>query len=298
MRPHQWVKNILLFVPPVAAGAIFDVAGWLNALLAAIAFSLTASSVYVSNDLFDLVSDRHHPRKRFRPFAHGDLPIPAGLAMAPLLLALGLALGAAAQVGWIVVLYVVLSSSYSAKLKEYPLVDVFLLASLYTIRVLAGGMASGHPVSLWLLGFSCFLFLSLGFVKRVAELQPLLAAGRRGAVRRGYESGDVEILRTMGVAASFASGLVMVLYVQSMAASDLYSNPVLLWAVVPLLLLWQCRLWLATARGYMHDDPIVYAAKDWVSWLVGTLLAATLLAAKLTPPLAASGVLLPPAHQL
>jgi 4-hydroxybenzoate polyprenyltransferase len=214
------------------------------------------------------------------------------------LLACGLALGVFVHVGWIIVIYTLLSSTYSAKLKEFPLVDVFILASLYTIRVLAGGLAGGHPVSLWLLGFSCFLFLSLGFVKRVAELQPLLDQGKRYAARRGYEAGDVGILCTMGVAASFASGLIMVLYVQSVTASGLYSNPLVLWAIVPLLLFWQCRLWLSTARGYMHDDPIVYAARDWVSWLVGIMLVVTLVLAKVLPPLATSGILLPPAHEL
>lgn len=284
MRPHQWSKNMLVFIPVIAAGAWGDLAGLGQALLAFLAFCLTASAIYVWNDLSDLGADRRHPRKRKRPLAHGDLPVLAGLALAPLLLLTGLGVSALAGVLPVMAAYAVLTSLYSFKLKELPLVDVFLLASLYTIRVFAGGVASGYAMSLWLLAFSCFIFLSLGFVKRVAELAPLAEAGGSRVARRGYMARDAGLLGAMGVASSFASGLVLALYVQHLAGSGLYGNPVMLWGLVPLMLFWQCRLWLSTARGYMHDDPIVYASRDWVSWVVGALCLFTLVTARLPAP--------------
>jgi 4-hydroxybenzoate polyprenyltransferase len=154
-------------------------------------------------------------------------------------------------------------------LKERPLVDVFVLAGLYTIRLFGGGEASGHPVSLWLLGFSSFLFLSLAFIKRVSELQRLLATGSgTRPKRRGYSVDDSAMLQMFGCASTFASAIVLSLYVQSDIAARAYSHPAMLWGSIPLLLFWQCRLWLSTTRGHMHDDPIVYAARDWVSWTV------------------------------
>jgi 4-hydroxybenzoate polyprenyltransferase/phosphoserine phosphatase len=282
LRPHQWAKNVLVFVPLIASGALGDWNGLSLTLLAFFALCATASGVYVTNDLLDLSADRVHHRKRFRPFAHGDLSIGVGLALLPVLFAIGFGLAAAAGVLGIVIGYALLSSLYSIKLKELPLVDVFMLALLYTIRIFAGGLASGHYVSLWLLAFSCFIFLSLGFVKRVAELAPLLQRGGSTAARRGYFPADTMLLSIMGVASSFISGMVLSLYIQNLAQSPAYGNPALLWAAVPLLLFWQCRLWLSTARGYMHDDPLVYAMRDWVSWIVGGLLIIAVLLAKFT----------------
>src|SRR5262249_35056472 len=152
-------------------------------------------------------------------------------------------------------------------LKELPLVDVFLLALLYTLRVSGGAVVSRYHLSPWLLAFSIFLFLGLAMIKRVGELRS--GAQLAGVTnRRGYCADDVAILQTMGVGASFVSAMVLALFVQSDSVAARYARPELLWAVVPLMLFWQCRLWLATARGQMLDDPIVYAARDWVSGLV------------------------------
>ena len=170
-----------------------------------------------------------------------------------------------------VVLYAVCSVLYSFKLKSLPLVDVFMLAALYTIRLFGGGEAAGYPVSLWLLGFSSFLFLSLAIVKRVAELMALPPDNGGKPAGRGYRAGDLDMLRLMGVASSFTSCLVLALYVQSDLALGLNKLDQLYWGIVPLMLFWQCRVWLATARGRMHDDPIVYAAKDPTSWVIGGL---------------------------
>lgn len=274
LRPHQWVKNGLCLVPPIAAGDVSSMATWAGALTVALAFCLVASSIYIVNDISDLSADRAHPRKSRRPFASGELPVAAGLVLAPLLLLGGGILGWLSGTPETLAVYAACSLGYSARLKEMPLIDVFLLAGLYTIRLFGGGEASGHPVSLWLLGFSGFLFLSLALVKRVSELQRLLAARKGKAARRGYTVEDLIVLQMFGCASTFASAIVLSLYVQSDTAARVYGHPSMLWGCVPLLLFWQCRLWLSTARGYMHDDPIVYAARDWVSWTVFVCLAA------------------------
>lgn len=287
MRPYQWVKNLLCLVPPVAAGAWASGPSWAGTLGILAAFCATASAIYLLNDLSDLAADRAHARKSRRPFASGALSIRTGLLAAGALLALGVGLAAAAGALLPVAIYLALSLGYNAGLKEQPLVDVFLLAALYTIRLFAGGEASGHPVSLWLLGFASFLFLSLAFVKRLSELQRFAETGAEAwqrLGRRGYQVSDVALLQGFGVAASFASAIVLALYVQSEAVAAQYPNPGALWAAVPLLLFWQCRLWLSTARGYMHDDPIVYAARDRVSWAVMACLGLAVAAASLPLP--------------
>ncbi|HWD60146.1 MAG TPA: UbiA family prenyltransferase [Stellaceae bacterium] len=282
IRPHQWVKNLLVFVPIVTARAVGDIHGWLIALAMFVAFSLTASGIYLINDLCDLAADRQHPKKCARPFASGALPLHIGLIAAPLLLLAGACVGAAAGTLPVLAVYALMSLAYSFYLKSLPLIDVFLLAGLYTVRLIGGGLASGYTVSLWLLAFSSFLFLSLAIVKRVAELQALARRERRGPARledaggrvhrrvagRGYLASDAHALELMGVAASFVTSLVLALYVQSeiMPLGD--HRPTLAWGIVPLILFWQCRLWLVTLRGEMHHDPIVYAARDWVSWVV------------------------------
>jgi 4-hydroxybenzoate polyprenyltransferase len=281
MRPHQWVKNLLVFVPIITARAIGDLGGWADAALMFAAFSCAASGIYLVNDLCDLDADRLHPKKRDRPFASGTLPLYVGFIAAPLLLLAGAVFAAAAAALPVLACYAAMSIAYSFYLKSQALIDVFLLAALYTIRMIGGGLASGHHVSLWLLAFSSFMFLSLAIVKRVAELQSLNAAPNRiselrGGVAgkerniagRGYRLGDRQILELMGVASSFVTSLVLALYVQSELSPLGSHQPTLAWGIVPLILFWQCRIWLVTARGQMHHDPVVFAARDWVSWLV------------------------------
>jgi 4-hydroxybenzoate polyprenyltransferase/phosphoserine phosphatase len=268
LRPYQWVKNLFALVPLLAAGDFRNVDAWRHSLAIMAAFCATASAIYLLNDLSDLAADRAHPRKRLRPFASGALPLASGLAMVPILLLIGAWLGVASGAWLALALYAALSLAYTIQLKEQPLIDVFILAALYTIRLFAGGEASGHPVSMWLLGFSSFLFLSLALVKRVSELYRLQTAALQKTERRGYSVQDLAMLQMFGSAATFASVVVLSLYVQSDTALLAYKRPWMLWGVIPLLLFWQCRLWLSTSRGYMNDDPIVYAARDWVSWLV------------------------------
>jgi 4-hydroxybenzoate polyprenyltransferase/phosphoserine phosphatase len=284
MRPHQWSKNLLVFIPLLAAGALFDGADWLAASFMFAAFCCAASGVYFVNDLTDLAADRRHPRKRFRPFANGDLPLVYGVVGAPLLIALGITFASrcSAAAAAVVAGYVLLSLGYSLKLKEKPLVDVFGLAALYSVRLFGGGIASHHPVSRWLVMFSSMLFFSLACTKRAAEMKALnqkQAPDEAALRRRGYRTGDQGVLEMMGIGASFVSSMVLGLYVETSTASGQWIHPQWLWAMVPLLLFWQCRLWLATSRGYMLDDPIVYASRDWVSQGVAALLAVVYLLA-------------------
>jgi len=282
MRPHQWVKNLLVLVPLVTARALGDIGGWGAAFLTFWAFSLTASGIYLVNDLCDLAADRQHPQKSARPFASGVLPPQIGLIVAPLLVIAGFSLGAASGTWPVLAIYVGLSLGYSFFLKSQPMIDVFVLAALYTIRLIGGGIATGYAVSTWLLAFSSFLFLALAIVKRVAELQAMAKRERRGPARleggarrdegkvagRSYRAGDLHTLELMGVAASFVTSLVLALYVQSEMMPAGNHRPTLAWGIVPLILFWQCRVWFVTLRGEMHHDPIVYAARDWVSWVV------------------------------
>ena len=274
MRPYQWVKNLLVFVPIFTAHALDDMHAWLAAAGMFAAFCAAASAVYILNDLFDLEADRRHATKRSRPMASGDLPLTTAAAIAAGLLLLGLGLAWLDGTIGVVLVYIAASLGYSVKLKELPLVDVFLLAGLYTIRLYGGGEATGYALSLWLLAFSSFLFLSLALVKRVGELTTLGQSGGRLAARRGYSVADAPILQTFGCAAAFSSCVVLALFVQSEWVLQRYSSPGLLWGTVPLMLFWQCRLWLSVSRGYMHADPIIYASRDWVSWLIAAALAA------------------------
>ncbi|MBA2491215.1 MAG: UbiA family prenyltransferase [Gammaproteobacteria bacterium] len=269
MRTYQWAKNILVFIAPLTALVLWEPAIALASLVIFFAFCATASGVYIINDLLDLDSDRQHPRKRYRPFASGKLPLQYGL-YGPILVSIGIIFGSivSSECGLAIVTYAVLSIAYSVSLKKKPLIDVFVLASLYSLRLLTGGLATDVSVSTWLLSFSSFLFLALAFLKRTAELAALRSEEKRKVSGRGYGASDLSMLKVMGVACSFVSSLVLALYIDSTTARTIYANPNVLWGIVPLILFWQCRLWLSTARGRMHDDPIVYAAKDRISWLI------------------------------
>jgi 4-hydroxybenzoate polyprenyltransferase len=286
MRPHQWAKNVLVFVPMIMAHAVTSLAAWGDAMCMFAAFCAMASGIYLFNDLADLAADRQHPRKRRRPFASGALPLIPGALLGGVLMLTGLALASLVGASAVIGVYALASISYSLALKEFPLVDVFMLAGLYSIRVFGGGVATGHWASLWLLAFCGFLFLGLALIKRTEEMAAVArSGGERVAGRRGYFPGDVQILQSFGCASTFASGVVLALFVASDAASSHYTMPGLLWAIVPLILFWECRLWLSTARGHMHDDPVVYATRDWVSWIVAACILAVVTAASLGLPL-------------
>ena len=281
MRVYQWVKNSLVFVPVIAAGAILEPEALLGAFGAFIAFSLLASGVYIINDLADLPADRLHERKRNRPFASGELPLEWGLLAGPLFILAALLLGwaiAPLLVG-VLVLYAIATTVYSFYLKTQPLVDVFTLAALYTLRIVAGGAATGYVPSIWLLSFSGFFFLSLAFLKRFVEMSETSGAGGEMMPRRGYYANEIVPLIAMGTASGFTSSVVLALYLNSTQAAAIYARPEYLWALVPIFLFLLCRIWLSGWRGYVDDDPIVYAARDWVSWIGVALMTAIFLSA-------------------
>jgi 4-hydroxybenzoate polyprenyltransferase len=276
MRPHQWVKNLLVFVPLMTAHRYGEGSSLVNAWWAFVVFTLTASSVYLLNDLADLGDDRRHAGKRLRPFASGDLGLVLGWAAWPALLAAALWVAAAwlpPQFMLALVAYFVFTVAYSLRLKQIPVVDVLTLAGLYTLRIVAGAAAVGVPLSFWLLAFSMFLFLSLAFLKRYSELRAVPPAGHVVGLRgRGYDTQDLGLVGGLGCAAGYIAVLVLALYIQDEHTARLYATPAFIWLACPLLLYWVSRAWLIAHRGQMHDDPVVFALKDRASWAVAALL--------------------------
>jgi 4-hydroxybenzoate polyprenyltransferase len=275
LRLHQWSKNVLVFVPLIAAHRAGEIPLLLQAVIAFLAFGLCASSVYLLNDLLDLPADRPHPRKRARPFAAGTIPILHGVALIPLLLlaSAGLTLLLPPLFPAALALYYLSTLAYSLGLKRVVLVDVLLLAGLYTLRVLAGAAAVAVVPSFWLLAFSVFLFLSLALAKRHAELKVLLKQGTEKTRGRGYHAADIDALLSLGSAAGYMAVLVLALYINSPTVRDLHHRPEVIWLLCPLLLYWISRVWLGAHRGKLHDDPVVFAFKDHVSRLVLVLAA-------------------------
>ena len=291
VRLHQWAKNTLIFVPLVLAHA-WQANSLAGGVVGFFSFGLCASATYILNDLLDIDADRKHPRKRRRPFAAGDLSAIAGCiavvllllcsaALAVLLPRVVIAVGGPSEhlrpflfAKWLA-LYTVTTLTYSLYLKRKVLLDVFVLSGLYTVRILAGSAATLVAVSPWLGGFSVFFFLSLAFVKRFSELEGLRERGGISSTGRGYHVSDIEQLRALGTGASYASVLVTMFYITS-SDTALYSHPIRLWLILPVLLLWLSQVWMLASRGEMHDDPVVYAITDKRSLLLGALMAAVI----------------------
>ena len=280
-RVHQWMKNLLLFVPLLTAFSFFDVWQLVTTVIAFFAFSFAASASYVLNDLWDLENDRAHPRKRLRPFASGRIPIVQGLVASGAALFVALALAAAVSKGFLLILllYLALTSAYSWVLKERALIDVLTLSLLYTLRIIAGSVAIGIPASSWLLAFSAFIFLSLALVKRCAELVSLEQTGQEEAPGRDYRVGDLAVLWPLGVGAALSAVVVFGLFISAEETRQRYATPELLWLVALGLVYWLARLWIKTSRGRMDDDPLVYAIRDSGSLMaVSFMIAVTLVA--------------------
>lgn len=278
LRLHQWLKNLLIFVPLFAAHQITNLDAWLALILAFFAFSLCASSVYIANDLLDLESDRQHPRKCKRPFAAGVVPAWMGVVLAPVLLLCSLALARYVDgtfSSWLV-FYFVLTCAYSWGLKRLILLDCLTLAMLYTLRIVAGASAASMALSFWLLAFSVFLFLSLAFVKRYAELEIQLLHGKQKTHGRGYYTSDAPLVQTLGITSGYAAVLVLALYLNSDAVVWLYRSPELVWGAVPIMLFWISWMWMQAHRGKMHDDPLIFAIKEKASLLAGVAFAIVL----------------------
>ena len=286
LRIHQWAKNVLVAVPMLMAHRFRDAQAWVTVAIAFACFCLVASGTYIFNDLLDRESDRDHPTKRNRPIASGRMAAGqalligsacyvAGFVLAALLLP---ALFALCLVG-----YVALNALYSLVLKRKLMLDVLALASLYTLRLLAGGVATHVELSFWLLAFSMFLFLNLAFVKRYAELAMSQLIGSDARFGRGYVVGDLDLIRTLGPTSGYLAVLVFALYLNSPDVLKLYPRPVLLWGICPLLLYWVSRLWFVAQRKGMHHDPVVFALTDRVSYLVAALILLLAGAAMLAP---------------
>lgn len=281
LRVHQWLKNTLIAVPMVLSHEYFNVGMIVACILAFISFSSAASAIYIVNDFLDMPLDRKHPTKKNRPFAAGMLSIPFGLASAGVLLmvSFGTALALNPLFSAVLVLYLFITTAYSFSLKRMLLVDVFTLAGLYTVRILAGAAATGTDVSFWLLAFAIFFFLSLALVKRHVELADTeLEHGTRIA-GRGYRPEDLSIIAQGGISSAFAAALVLALYIHSDSVRELYAHPWMVWPLAPIVLYLTLRIWVLAGRRELHDDPVVFLVRDWRSQLVIVIGAALLVIA-------------------
>jgi 4-hydroxybenzoate polyprenyltransferase/phosphoserine phosphatase len=270
MRPHQWTKNFLLFLPLIA-GHLIDVTAIATTLLAFVCFCMAASSAYILNDLLDLPADRAHPRKRLRPFAAGDVSIATGILLSVVLFCAAVALSQLLPPTFLALLglYVVTTVAYSLLLKRKLFVDVVTLAGLYTIRVMAGLEAIQARQSQWLLMISLFMFMSLATVKRSSELVRASKEGGVGLLGRGYQVRDLPIIGSLGAAAGYATSVVIALYISSPEVTKLYTSPSLLWLIEPLFLYWISRLLIMAHRGRVNEDPVIFAFTDKVSLATG-----------------------------
>jgi 4-hydroxybenzoate polyprenyltransferase/phosphoserine phosphatase len=274
LRPHQWAKNVLVGVPLLVSHQIENWAAVMQTALAFAAFSLIASAVYIINDLLDLPSDRAHPTKRNRPFASGAVPIPVGLVLGGALFGAGLLIAFATVnfgYGGMIVLYLAITTLYSTFLKRKLVLDVFILAGLYTIRILAGAVAIKVEPSEWLLAFSMFIFTSLAMLKRYTELKVWSSLNEKWPAGRRYTITDMDLFRSMGPASAYAAVLVFALYISSPNVTLLYQRPQLLWLVCPVMLYWLTRLWFLTNRDKAMEDPVLFALTDRASIASGAL---------------------------
>lgn len=281
LRPLHWTKNVLVFAPIVLAHQTDDAIALRNTVLAFAAFCLAASGTYLVNDVRDLEFDRQHPNKKHRGVASGAVSSTVAAIAAALLILGSLALAYAVSLEAAVYLvgYGLLSLIYSLWFKRRVFLDVLALSALWTIRVLAGGAAARVEVSDWLLALSVFLFVGLALLKRYADLGLLASQDTQSAAGRGYVTADRDLLRSMGVTSGYMAVLVLALYLTSPQVVRLYRSPRLLWLVCPLLLYWIAHMWFLAHRGAIQDDPIVVAARDPASYVVGALIALLLFAA-------------------
>lgn len=282
LRLHQWAKNALVAVPLVLGGKAFDPAAWTTVLIGLVLLGVLASSTYLLNDLWDLDDDRKHWSKKHRAFASGRLPIAFGLVAAPVGIMVALAgawmIGPAAFASFLA--YLVVTLAYSMRLKRVAVLDVFTLASLFTLRLVIGIALAAVPASPWLLVFSMFLFSSLSFAKRHTEMVRVARAGETKAAGRGYVAADAPFLNAMGVAAGMSAVLVMVLYLIDEAfRAGFYTTPAALWAFPCVLFLWLGRVWTLSGRDELHDDPVAFAVRDKVSLALGAVMGVAFLAA-------------------
>jgi 4-hydroxybenzoate polyprenyltransferase len=284
LRFHQWAKNALVFIPLILGGKALDAAAWAHAFGGFAALSLLASATYLLNDLWDLAEDRRHWSKKNRPLASGDLPIATGIGLiaggGAVAFAIAASLGPA-SVGALA-LYLAISLAYSFRLKREPIIDVFVLASLFSMRLGLGVVVTDVIFSPWLFVFSMFIFLSLSTAKRQTEITRMVAHGLDETPGRGYRASDSPLMLALGVATMVATVLIMVIYlVEDAFPAGFYQHPHFLWAFPLVLFLWLTRIWMLCHRGELHDDPVAFALKDRLSLFYGALMCAAFGAALL-----------------
>jgi 4-hydroxybenzoate polyprenyltransferase len=282
MRPHQWAKNALVFVPLLLAGLASNAAALVATLAAFMAINLVASATYIINDIVDLADDRRHWSKRERPLASGRLPLVMGAAAVPVGLTAGFALAftAGSAVALLTAAYLLCTLAYSLKLKRVPILDGFALASLFTLRLGIGIVASGAPPSPWLLVFSMFLFASLSLAKRHTEVARTVERGATEVRGRGYKSVDLPLILAIGIATGMCAVLILVLYIINDAfRQSFYGNTIWLWGFPMVVFLFVCRIWLMCQRGQMNDDPVAFAMRDRTSLGLASVLGLCFVAA-------------------
>jgi 4-hydroxybenzoate polyprenyltransferase len=270
VRVHQWAKNGLIFVPLLASHQIMDFSRLADTVLAFLAFCCCASFSYIMNDMGDLDADRLHHSKNSRPFANADISILTGFILGLLLLGMAVLFSLTLPAGFIycLLVYFIVTNIYTLRFKYVPILDVAILAGLYTLRIIAGGFAADMPASFWLLAFSSFIFFSLAIVKRMSELLGIETPDEKKVVCRGYWTSDMPVLIGLGTSSALMAVLVLALYINSPDVIPLYSSPRYLWMLCPIIALWLGRVWLITGRGQMHEDPVVFALYDRVSWIL------------------------------
>jgi 4-hydroxybenzoate polyprenyltransferase len=281
LRVHQWVKNLLIFVPFLLAFKQVELSQAYVLIYAFFAMSLCASASYLFNDLMDVESDREHPTKKNRPIASGAMtkPYAYGLLIVCLVTGVGLSFLLSRDFQIILTAYLVITILYSIVLKSIVLLDVIILGALYTIRIVAGIYAANVAISFWILVFSMFLFVSLAMLKRFSELYNLRLRDEETASGRGYIAKDLELVSSLGSASGFIAVLIIVLYIHDPITLEKYTNPEWLWLILPALLYWISHMWLISHRGKMNEDPVLYAIHDQPSYIVGVIcIAAVLLA--------------------
>lgn len=286
LRLHQWAKNLLVFVPLLLSHQYFDIPVVLECVAAFFIFSVSASGTYILNDLSDLSADRRHKIKYKRPFAAGKLNLLAGLSVSILLITGGLAVSTLISAGFCVALsaYLFVTLCYSFGLKKIPLLDVMILAILFTLRLVMGTEASDAGYSEWLLTFSMFFFLSLSMAKRFVEVDAKSDSPDGAISGRGYRRDDRSFISTMGQAAGVASILILVLFLRDDAFKvDIYHNKLFLWGIPVFMALFLGRLWLLATRKELNQDPVAFAVKDQISYLLGFGLMTCMLAAIFMP---------------
>ena len=282
IRLHQWSKNALLLLPLLLGHRFGDPQATLRVLAAMLILSVVASGTYILNDLADLEADRLHASKYRRPFASGRIPPITGLLAGVALIGGGL--GCAAWLAWsclvLVAIYVAISLTYSLRLKSVPFLDTSIIAALFTLRLVLGIEMARVLYSPWLISFAAFFFLSLALAKRHVEVMQAADGSSASLARRGYLPEDWPLTLAFGVAAAFASLQIMILFVADDARpSHLYGHPYRLYLLPSGIALWLMRVWFLAHRKRLAHDPVIFALRDPVSWLLGAYTLAIVLAA-------------------